>query len=67
MNQLRQAINKFRVNRRIVEVQRHFLKRLLMSKAGLVVIAFKKFVSLPERKKDPVGYAKLLKFEKGLN
>jgi hypothetical protein len=31
------------------------------------MIAFKKFQSLPERKKDPKGYDKLLKFERGLN
>ena len=47
IDMIRQAINKFRLNRKIVEIQRHFLKRLLMSKAGLVVIAFKKIQSLP--------------------
>ena len=31
------------------------------------MISFKKFQSLPERKKDPKGYDKLLKFERGLN
>ena len=64
--QLREIINKFRLNRRLVEIQRNFLKRLLMSKAGLVVIAFKKFISLPERAKERADYSKLLKFEKGL-
>ena len=48
--QIREAINKFRLNRRITEIQRNFLKRLLMSKAGLVVIAFRKIQTLPERK-----------------
>ena len=48
--QIREAINKFRLNKKIVEIQRHFLKRLLLSKAGLVVIAFKKMQGLPERK-----------------
>jgi hypothetical protein len=47
--QIREAINKFRLNRRITEIQRNFLKRLLMSKAGLVVIAFRKIQSLPNR------------------
>ena len=47
---IREAINKFRQNRRIVEIQRNFLKRLLTSKAGMVVIAFKKIQSLPELK-----------------
>ena len=36
-----------------------------MSKAGLVVIAFKKIQTLPERK-DGELYAKANKFEKGL-
>ena len=48
-NKIRDAINKFKQNRKINEIQRNFLKRLLMSKAGLVMIAFKKFVSLPNR------------------
>ena len=64
---IRDAINKFRLNRKIVEIQRHFLKRLLLSKAGLVVIAFKKIQSLPEKKKDPKEYAVFLKFERGLH
>jgi hypothetical protein len=36
-----------------------------MSKAGLVVIAFKKIQSLPERN-DGAAYLKASKFEKGL-
>ena len=32
----------------------------------MVVIAFKKFQSLPEKKKDPKGYDNFLKFERGL-
>ena len=66
INQIRDAINKFRLNRRVVEIQRNFLKRLLMSKAGLVVIGFKKMQSLPERKRNTEEYARLMKFEKGL-
>ena len=46
---IRQAIQKFRMNRKIIDIQRNFLKRLLMSKAGLVVISVKKWQSLPER------------------
>ena len=46
---IRQAINKFKLNRKITDIQRNFLKRLLMSKAGLVLIAFRKFISLPQR------------------
>ena len=37
-----------------------------MSKAGLVVIAFKKIQSLPQRKVDPAKYTKLMKFERGI-
>ena len=48
-NKIRDVINKFKQNRKIIDIQRNFLKRLLMSKAGLVLIAFKKFVSLPHR------------------
>jgi hypothetical protein len=64
--QIREAINKFRLNRRITEIQRNFLKRLLMSKAGLVVIGFKKWQGLPE-KKDMSAFIKASKFEKGLS
>ena len=46
---IREAIQKFRLNRKIVDIQRNFLKRLLMSKAGLALIAFRKIVTLPER------------------
>jgi len=53
------------LNRRITEIQRNFLKRLLMSKAGLVVIAFRKIQTLPERK-DNTAFLKASKFEKGL-
>jgi hypothetical protein len=37
-----------------------------MSKAGLVVIAFRKIQTLPERK-DNAAYLKATKFEKGLS
>ena len=60
------VIRRFRENRRIVEIQRSFLKRLLLSKAGLVVVAFKKVQSLPERKKDMKGYESFIRFERGL-
>ena len=64
--QVRDAIQKFRLNRRVTEIQRSFLKRLLMSKAGLVVIAFRKIQTLPERK-DNENYVKATKFERGLS
>ena len=60
-NQLRDAINKFKLNRRITDIQRNFLKRLLMSKAGMVVIAFRKIQTLPERR-DDAAFAKANKF-----
>ena len=58
-------IQKFKLNRKIIEIQRNFLKRLLMSKAGLVVIAFKKILSLPERP-DRNKNEKANKFTRGL-
>ena len=64
--QLRKAINQFRLNRKYVEIQRNFLKRLLVSKAGMVVIAFRKMRFLPERIDHPL-YEKANKFEKGLS
>ena len=63
--QIREAINKFKLNRRVTEIQRNFLKRLLMSKAGLVVIAFRKIQTLPE-KNYSASFAKATRFEKGL-
>ncbi|EFX60189.1 hypothetical protein DAPPUDRAFT_344845, partial [Daphnia pulex] len=41
-------------------------QRLLMSKAGLVVIGFKKWQGLPERK-DNAAFLKASRFEKGLS
>ena len=46
-SKIREVINKFRQNRKIIEIQRNFLKRLLMSKAGLVLIGFTKWKTLP--------------------
>ena len=63
---IREVIEKFKLNRKITDIQRNFLKRLLMSKAGLVVIAFKKMQGLPERT-DSELYGKANKFEKGLS
>ena len=40
---IRDAIQKFRENRKITDIQRNFLKRLMMSKVGLVVLGFKKW------------------------
>ena len=62
---IREVIEKFRQNRKITDIQRNFLKRLLMSKAGMVVIAFKKMQALPERK-DPKMFELANKFERGL-
>ena len=66
INRLREIVNKFRLNQRVNEIQRNFLKRLLMSKAGLVVIAFRKIQTLPERK-DNAAFLKASRFEKGLS
>ena len=58
---VRNAIMKFRLNRRIIEIKRSFLKRLLMSRAGMVVIGFKKWQALPQGR-DPNEIAKANKF-----
>ena len=63
---LREAVNKFRLNKNIIEIQRNFLKRLLMSKAGLVMVAFKKMQTIPEPT-DMEQRIKANKFEKGLS
>ena len=59
--QIRDAINKFKLNRRVTDIQRNFLKRLLMSKAGMVVIGFRKIQTLPE-KRDDAAFAKANRF-----
>ena len=63
---LKEIVNRFRLNKNIIEIQRNFLKRLLMSKAGLVMVAFKKMQSLPEPT-DMEQRLKANKFEKGLS
>ena len=50
VSQLRSVINKFRQNRKTVDIQRNFLKRLLASKAGMVISAFRRIQTLPEKK-----------------
>ena len=53
------------MNKKTNEIQRSFLKKLLLAKAELVVIAFKKMQTLPERRDEEL-YAKANQFEKGL-
>ena len=62
---IREAIHSFRQNRRIIDIQRNFLKRLLMSKAGLVLIGFKKFMALPSLRDKTIS-TKASRFESGL-
>ena len=64
--QIRNVINKFRQNRKTVDIQRAFLKRLLNSKAGMVVSAFRRIQTLPE-KKNMLTYGIATKFERGLS
>ena len=45
--QIRDIIHKFKINQKIVNVQRNFLKRLLQSKAGMVLLAFREIKGLP--------------------
>jgi hypothetical protein len=51
INKIRDAVNKFRLNLKISAIRRHFMRRILMAEAGLVQLAFRAFVSLPERKR----------------
>ena len=46
---IREVIAKFRTNSRVINVQKAFLRRLLQSKAGMVVMAFKEIKFLPSR------------------
>ena len=64
-SKIREAINKFKLNRKITDIQRNFMKRLLMSKAGLVLIAFRKWTELPELT-DKGLIERGAKFESGL-
>ena len=45
--QLRDIITKFKMNSRIIMIQRNFLKRMLQSKIGLVMKAFREVKGLP--------------------
>ena len=62
---IREVIDKFRNNRKIIDIQRNFLKRLMMSKAGLVVISVNKWKALPQRL-DKGRNVRANKFEAGL-
>lgn len=46
---LKEAITKFKINRSIKFIQRNFLKRLLQSKSGMIMLAFREIKSLPEK------------------
>ena len=64
--QIRKVIAQFRQNRKTVEIQRSFLKRLLNSKTGMIVSAFRKIQTLPE-KRNAETYGRASKFERGLS
>jgi hypothetical protein len=66
IHKLREIINKFKINRGIVNVQRNFLKRLLKSKGGMIMMAFREIKTLPERGKHRHD-RKANIFEKGLS
>jgi len=59
---IREAVNKFKKNRKIVDIQTNFFKKLLVSKARIALIAFQKFQSLPNKKVASAGLDKLAKF-----
>lgn len=63
---LKEVIAKFKANRSIRAVQRNFLKRLLQSKAGMIMLAFRAIKSLPERSNHKYD-KKANKFEKRLS
>jgi hypothetical protein len=63
---LRDIIRNFKINKRIREIQKRFLDRLLLSKAGLAAIAFKLIRSLPQRF-TKIQTANPIRFEKGLD
>ena len=62
VNRLREIVNKFRLNQRVNEIQRNFLKRLMMSRAGLVAVAFKTIQTLPRN----LDIVKPNQFQQGL-
>lgn len=64
--QLRNVISKFRTNKNIKTVQRNFLKRLMQSKAGMTMVAFRAIKTLPQRQ-DRKGDRRANRFEKGLS
>ena len=47
INRLREIVNKFRLNQKVNEIQRNFLRKLMGSRAGLVAVAFKTIQTLP--------------------
>lgn len=49
VGRIREVVNKFRLNWKVKNIQRQFLRRLLSTKAELVQIAFIKFRGLPNR------------------
>jgi chloramphenicol O-acetyltransferase len=61
--QVREAINKFRLNRRITEIQRNFLKRLLMSKLVSLSLPSEMF-KLYLKEKTTAAFLKLLNSRK---
>jgi hypothetical protein len=66
INCLRQMIGRFRIHRNVVMIKRHFMKKLLTSRCGLVVTAFRKIQALPHRR-GKTDYKEANKFEKGLD
>jgi hypothetical protein len=50
----------------VSEIQRKFMKALIMSKIGMVVIAYRKIGSLPERRNNAISIISN-KFEKELS
>ena len=63
VNRLREIVNKFRLNQRVNEIQRNFLRKLMGSRFGLIAVAFKTIQTLPAL---PFDHEKPNKFQQGL-
>ena len=63
INRLREIVNKFRLNQKVNEIQRNFLRKLMGSRAGLVAVAFKTIQTLPAL---PIDSIKPNQFQQGL-
>jgi hypothetical protein len=65
VTRIKDIVDKFRLNARITEIQRRFLSRMLNTKAGRILTAFKAIKELPESRDLSAGvqfHNKLLEY-----